>query len=287
MELSQIRNFIKVVESGKLTQAADELHISQPNLSTSIRLFEKELGVQLFDRSGRRLTLSKYGKILYPYASKALQFLGDGLEELRESTSVRNNEVSVSVLSGTMMLPRLLQTIHQKVPEAHISIIRQALNALPTNWDIALYSSVDKPVGANQVALMHQALCLMVPEDHPLSKASSVTLQDAAGESFITWPDSQMMGRIVRNFFLEARISPKIIIETDDGSLTTSLVHAGVGIAFAPERQNPPEGLHYLPITFPSCHRYIVAQCRTNRKIVRRVFKSITDINARDTIDKF
>ena len=285
MEISQIRNFVKIAETGQLTQAAKDMHISQPNMSSSIRSLESELGLLLFDRSGRNLTLNENGRQFYYYASHSLYFLEDGIEEMKKRRKVNSTNVTITVLAGTMILPYLLKRIYQAIPDTHISIINQGLEEHPALWDISLSASASAPNNTEQYALFHQSLALMVPETHVLAQRSSVSLQEIREESIITWPESLMMGKIIRQYFKHAEIDPHIVLETDDGTLTTRLVRAGIGVALAPARTPAPPQVCFIPISEPQCTRYIIAQSRSQRPIVKKVFECITSIPYHDFVN--
>lgn len=84
MELLQLRYFQKLAKSGHLTQTANELHISPPSLSNTIKRLEKELGVSLFDRSDKKkMRLTEQGEIFNHYISNALSSIKQGIRALK------------------------------------------------------------------------------------------------------------------------------------------------------------------------------------------------------------
>lgn len=84
MNLSQLYYFCKLAELQHYTQAAQELYITQPSLSGAISTLESELGVDLFQKRGRNVYLTKYGKEFYQYVSAALRELDKGIEVAKE-----------------------------------------------------------------------------------------------------------------------------------------------------------------------------------------------------------
>ena len=75
MDIRQLRHFVALVETGTAHAAADDQHISQPGLSSSIKRLENQLGVSLFVRRGRGLVLNAKGKDFYPHAKRTLEYL--------------------------------------------------------------------------------------------------------------------------------------------------------------------------------------------------------------------
>lgn len=124
MELHQLRYFQMVARLGHMTQAAEILHVAQPSLSRSIALLEQEIGVPLFDRTGRRIYLNQYGEILL----RRVEFLFNGLERARHEITDLHGEaqgrvvLSVSHSSSLYLLPLLLSSFREHYPEIHFQI---------------------------------------------------------------------------------------------------------------------------------------------------------------------
>ena len=118
MTLKQLQYFKKAAEAKNITQAADELFIAQPALSKSIIDLEKELGVALFDRNGKKVALNHNGEILYKYAQK-IQFTMTDLEnELLEYNKNKSAAVRISFRVASRLLPDILKTYYQLHPDA-------------------------------------------------------------------------------------------------------------------------------------------------------------------------
>src|ERR1700722_19343700 len=86
MELRHLRYFVTVVEEASFTRAATRLHVAQPGISAQIRQLERELGEELFDRSGRPLRLTQAGEAVLPYARDALA-AADGVRRMVDEMS--------------------------------------------------------------------------------------------------------------------------------------------------------------------------------------------------------
>ena len=95
MELHYLRYFEAVARHGHVTRAAHELHIAQPSLSKQIQALEAELGVALFDRVGRRVELTAAGRLLLPYARRALREVTDERAALRQWSSLEHGQIAI------------------------------------------------------------------------------------------------------------------------------------------------------------------------------------------------
>ena len=88
MELNQLKCFLEVARLEHITQAAEQLHITQPALSKVIARLEDDLGVKLFDREGKNIRLNEYGRVALRYAQRIMYTIGDLQAELEELSAV-------------------------------------------------------------------------------------------------------------------------------------------------------------------------------------------------------
>src|SRR5271154_6197916 len=108
----QIRYFAAAARHEHLGRAADELDLSQPALSRSIQKLEEELGVQLFDRTGRGVHLNAAGKILLRRVERASAEFDDAIRELAENSNAKRKTISLGYLStfSVRLIPELVKT---------------------------------------------------------------------------------------------------------------------------------------------------------------------------------
>ncbi|MFC3803403.1 LysR family transcriptional regulator [Cohnella sp. GCM10012308] len=123
MDLRQIRYFLTVAEEGQITSAAKKLHMEQPPLSRQMRLIEEELGVALFDRSGRRLRLTPAGERLRERSAGLLRQLEETVTEVRELDGGMRGVLSVgAVVSCTSLLPGPLRRFRERYPDVSFKL---------------------------------------------------------------------------------------------------------------------------------------------------------------------
>ena len=124
MDIKQLHYFVTIIEEGNITKAAARLHISQPPLSTQMRLLEEELGITLMERGARKITLTAAGHLLYSHAKNILSLTDTAQNELKQLAS-HGTEVlhlgTISTTSSIILDPRLM-TYHKKNPHVRIDI---------------------------------------------------------------------------------------------------------------------------------------------------------------------
>ncbi|MDG0794297.1 LysR family transcriptional regulator [Cohnella ginsengisoli] len=123
MDVRQLRYFLTVAEEGQITSAAKKLHMEQPPLSRQMRLIEEELGVALFDRSGKRLRLTPAGERLRDRAAGLLRQLEETVAEVRELDEGVSGVLSVgAVVSCTSLLPGPLGRFRERYPNVSFKL---------------------------------------------------------------------------------------------------------------------------------------------------------------------
>ena len=128
--LSSYRIFYAVANTGNISKAAKELYISQPAISKSIQKLEENIGVKLFDRSSRGVTLTPEGELLYTHVKSAFETLTLGEDKLRRSIALGVGNLSIGVSSTLckyILLPYLRDFI-KKYPHINISIACHSTN---------------------------------------------------------------------------------------------------------------------------------------------------------------
>src|ERR1700716_4352625 len=131
MEMHQLRYFVTVVREGTFTKAAERLFITQPSLSEQIRKLETELGSPLFQRLGRRLTLTDAGEALLPHAQKVLFEVEQARARVQEVRGLRRGRLSVGVLpsAAARLLPQFLADFQRQHPGVEVALREENLSA--------------------------------------------------------------------------------------------------------------------------------------------------------------
>ena len=119
--------FLMTAEKRSFTKAADALHITQQTLSTHIANLEQELGVDLFEKQGRNVVLTRQGKLYLDYVQKALKSLEEGRSALQRMQSELNLRIDIGFVSS--LQARMIRTAIS--PRLAISILENTAQPLP------------------------------------------------------------------------------------------------------------------------------------------------------------
>lgn len=266
MELLQLKYFKSVAEAGKLTAAAESLYISPPALSASISRLERELGVKLFDRTNKSISLNKQGEIFLYYVNHVLMTLESARLEVVQSLAREGEHLSIAATSSNIWLD-LISAFTLEYPQITISHSSVSLpqireGDLPVKYDFLLAAEGDVQNGSLQSAeLFDDQLAIMVHPGHPFASRNCVSLQEIINETVFAPVAEQSLRRMLDELLKMADITPKGFIECSY-MVRRTMVLAGRGISISTVRSSKAESdpyLKYIPIENPShCWKQIL-----------------------------
>lgn len=219
MEFLQLRYFVELAKREHLTQVAEMMYVSPSAISSSISRLEEELGVKLFDRVGRNIKLSQYGKEYFFYVQRALNELDAGKLKLQDMLGSSDNQVSLATTNPYVwnkpihdfchMYPDILFKHYffdsvssgTRLPDEPVDLIISAPEAFSDPaWDSEF--------------LFHDKIALAVPPGHPFTERDSISLIEAKDEWFVSLTDSSF-SRFCYNLCLQAGFEPKSRLSCD------------------------------------------------------------------------
>lgn len=267
MDFHSLIYFKKVAELQHITRAAEELHVAQPSLSRTIARLENELGVQLFERSGKNIFLNEYGRIVLGHTNRILQEIKDINREIADVSEGSDRTVSVSLYSASKLFPNLVMAFKREHPGIRLQIVQENLNKNPSEeCDITLYSTMQPDIRENSVTLFVEDIMLALPKSNPLSKRGSLNLSEVANEEFICLQRGKSLRTITDIYCKIAGFEPSVVLESDSPETVRELIRAGIGISFIPSitwQGMETKDLVLVPIEAPQCKRYINLSWRT------------------------
>ncbi|WP_018412166.1 LysR family transcriptional regulator [Methyloversatilis thermotolerans] len=261
MELRHLRYFLTVAQELHFTRAAEKLGIGQPPLSQQIKQLEHELGVTLFHRETRSVSLTEAGRAFMPHAQAVLREADQAVLAARRAARGEQGQIRIGFTSASSFnpsVPAIISGFRERYPEVEISLVEQATEALVNaleagQIDIAFVRPTQgQREGLVTRALPAERLWLALPKRHPLSGRSALRLIELANDMFVLYP--RLNGSLLYDSIIaacrNAGFSPRIAQEAPQMTSTVNLVAAGVGIAIVPEsmRQLHPEGVVYVEI---------------------------------------
>lgn len=237
--LKPLRAFCQTVRLGSVSRAAEALFVSQPAITLQLQALERELGVTLFERSGRRLTPSREGELLYEMALPLVESL-DGLDD-----SFRNRirgldagELNIAANSSTILylLPRIVENFRRQYPDVRLTL-HNAISADGTDLlrsdavDLAIGSMLDVPADLSYAPVYRFEPLLITPPEHPLASKPKPTLEDLSPYPLILPPKRQITYRLVDLVFQQNRVPYTVALEVGGWEVIKQYVAMGMGIS--------------------------------------------------------
>ncbi|MGO4731109.1 LysR family transcriptional regulator [Paenibacillus sp. 2KB_22] len=282
MELLQLRYFKTVARLEHMSQAAEELHISQPSLSKTIALLEKELGIKLFDRRGKNIQLNEYGKLFYKRVDESLVALENGKRELADLKNENHGEIKLMVLTASHLLPNLLTEFRKVHPYISFQLLQHSPHSIiRPDFDLCIGAHSFQFHECESTPLLTEEIFIAVPKSHDLGKEECIHLSKVANEGFISLRSGANLRELTDEFCRNAGFSPRIIFESDDPSMVRGLINAEQGVGFIPEVTwggSTGSSVNLLRISQPSCQRTITLSWKQTQYFSKplRLFKDFT-----------
>ena len=237
--MKPLRAFCQTARLGSVSRAAEALYVSQPAITLQLQALERDLGVRLFERTGRRLTPTREGQLLYELARPLVEGL-DGLDGLfREKIGgLDGGELHVAAGSSTILylLPKIVEAFRAQHPGVRLILHNVTgaggLDLLRTDAvDIAVGSMLDVPTDLGYAPVYRFDPMLIVPREHPLATRPELKLEDLSPFGLILPPKRLTTYRLVDLVFQQNRVPYTVALEVGGWEVIKQYVAMGLGIS--------------------------------------------------------
>lgn len=234
MELLQLRYFYESAKNENFSHTADKYVVSPSSVSISIKKLEKELGCDLFDRSGNKIKLNTNGHILQKALATALGDIDRAIETISASDSEQQGEIRLLVRSERKSILEYIYQFRQEHPNVVFHISHDFKTENTDVWDFIIDEQTSKYHRFVGTPIIKEPIRLAACADNPLCERT-LFMSDLKNEPFITMCSGSSLHRITNSCCRQAGFIPNIIIESDDPQYITSCLEMDFGLAFVPE----------------------------------------------------
>jgi DNA-binding transcriptional LysR family regulator len=285
LELRHIRYFLAVAETLNFRRAAERLHISQPPLSTQIRLLEEELGVQLFDRSAQGTFLTPAGVVFQQRSYQILASVDAAVDDARQAADAKIGNLRVGWTASADFISFLPQAISQfRTGHPRVSITLTEMSSFPQidavgegHLDIGIARKPEKPLSEifELDEIWRDRLVLAVGRDSRIATLQSVRIEDLRDETFVAYLSDSGIGinYVLKDMCRRRGFEPRIEQEASATSMILGLVAAGVGIGLVPSMLEVERirGVTFVPIDAEDavCSIYAISRRANPNPFVR------------------
>jgi LysR family transcriptional regulator, hydrogen peroxide-inducible genes activator len=256
MEIHQLRYFCAVARTGSFTKAALREGVAQPSLSQQILRLEQDLGSKLFDRLGRGVKLTEFGRALLPQATEILRQLNSArasMENLRLGVVGRLAIGCIPTITPYFLAPHLGKFV-QKYPEVELRLME---DITPNLVDLLQSGEIDvavvsPPVKSPDIVcsdLFREPVVVAVGKGHRLAHEASVSLPDLRDERLLLLKEGHCFRDNALTLCNRGGLQFLSIFETNQFSSILPLVSAGFGISLVPQMASQTaSGCNYLAL---------------------------------------
>lgn len=243
MDVQALQALISVAETGSFSRAAERLHLSQPAISKRIATLEEQVGIALFDRVGRHITLTQAGHALIPHARRVIQDLEDG----RRALSRVSKQVGGRMLLGTShhiglhRLPPVLHRYTKRYPSVDLDLRfmdSEAVCESVTRGSLEL-GVVTLPLHSlpnlEQRTVWTDQLCVAVAPDHPLVGIRGQQMSHLAKFPAVLPDNRTFTYHVIHDAFQSLGVQPRVRMTTNHLETLKMLASIGLGWTILPQ----------------------------------------------------
>ena len=263
MDIQKLKYFYTTAQLEHVTRSSEILHISQPSLTQSIQSLENELGVSLFERQGRRIVLTQFGKYLKERLDTLLPEFDNIPNEIEQLKSSVNKTIKLNILAASTFVINTIMSYKKKNPDV---IFDFEQNEQKYDCDIVITTNgLNSDNSKNYVkrCIREEKIYLAVPKNSIYASYNSIDLTMVKDESFIMLSNTRLFGVICNKFCSIAGFLPKILFESDSPNAVQNIISMGAGVAFWPEYswgKINNKNVALIAISYPVCQRDLIIE---------------------------
>jgi aminoethylphosphonate catabolism LysR family transcriptional regulator len=291
MRHTQLRSFHAVAQGGSFTAAAKVLGVSQPTVTTQVKSLEREFGVELFRRRGRRVELTESGSGLLDITRRLSADEKEAADYLNETRELKTGHLRVGAV-GPYHVTDMLAAFNARHPGLYVSVAvgnsRQTLaDLLDYRTDVAVLAHVDPDPRLVAIPYRRHKVVAFCPADHAFARRRSIRLRDLEGQPMIVREAGSTTRRAFDQALDRAGVRPRIVMEIGSRESIREAVAKGIGLGVVSEAEFIPDPrIRALPVADAEIYTYahvVHLQERQNARLVRAflaVLRGLLDVSS-------
>lgn len=242
IDINKIETFLRAAENSSLSEAAKQLHVSQPTASHQIKMLEQDLKVTLFVRTSTGLQLTEAGRLLLPWARRLLHDTND-LKDMMNSLQndiVGELRIACSTTAGKYILPQMAARFSLRYPGIKVKILacgpeHAAVKLLDDEAHLSVVSSENNDHSLEAQEFFQDKITLIVPSNHVWVKRNKIMPDEILDEKIILREETSGTRKVMLTQLAKFDISLddlNIFLELGNAEAIVHTVAAGYGISF-------------------------------------------------------
>lgn len=276
MRLTQLRSFYAVARAGSFTRAAEQLHVSQPTITTQVRFLEEHYDVELFHRRGRHVKLTELGEQLLQLAQPIFSLESDAIHLLSDAGELRSGHLRVAAV-GPHHVTKMLVDFNLKFPGIMVSVStgnsQDVLDRLiDYRADVGVLAQLVGDDRFLSVPFSRHPVVIFTPSTHRFARKRSIALAELEGERMILREEGSTTRKAFETALQKAGVKPEFVMEISSREVIRESVAQGIGLAAVSSVEYVPgPGLHMVQIRDAEIYTYAHVLCLAERRDMRIV----------------
>lgn len=238
MNIDHLEAFIYAVHFNSIHKAANALFLSQPTVTARVKTLERELDQQLFDRSGRGISLTEKGREFLPYAEQIVQTYEQAKKLLRKEPAQKECLIGANLVSSQYFLPAALPLWKKTFPDWRFTIVSASNDLLVEKLlrkelHIAFMKETVHDA-LEQLPLLDNSVRLVTLPEHAFVGRTDISVLELASEPMVFFECGAFDWNRVHKIFEAAQVKPRIEFQIGHLEVAKSLIKSGAGIGFLP-----------------------------------------------------
>jgi LysR family transcriptional activator of glutamate synthase operon len=239
MDINYFKEFVVLAQTGNFMEAADILYSSQSALSKHIKSMELELGVPLFDRTTRKVKISKYGQLLLPYARQITEIQDKYTALLKSNLETDRDVLNLGSIYGLAQyhITDVLVKFKKNRPQSTLNVMQASSRDLKEmlrqgKCELAFIRDIEDPEEEFvKIPYATDSLVAVLPIAHPLAKEKTIPLNKIKDENFLLEVPNTMPYRLSIKACELSGFEPKVTVTDIDREYLIDLVSEGMGVS--------------------------------------------------------
>lgn len=238
LRLAQLQTLDAVVRHGSFSRAARELHLTQPAVSMQVRQLERELGLPLLERVGKRAFPTRAGEILLGHAARAVRELETGVEVVQQLRGVVAGRIRLgtSASFSIYLLPSALRRFRARYPRTELVVVTGnapaiARSVVANELDVGIVSLPVRERELTVSSLYRDELVAIGPRGRAWPRGVRVRAADVAAEPLILFEQGATLRRLIDEWFHRGGAVPALPMELGNTEAIKKLVETGLGLS--------------------------------------------------------
>jgi DNA-binding transcriptional LysR family regulator len=241
LDIRHLQYFIEVSRFNSFTRAAEHLYISQPTISKMIKNLEADLGVELFERSRKQITLTDAGRVILAQAQVIDKAFNNLQTQLDDLLGLQKGHIRIGLppIMDADQFFRILGGFHDQYPNITFQLIENGAkkieeNILEDELDVGITVLPTKQEEFDYFFLLREEMKVVLPPSHALYEREEIQLNELKEESFIMFNKDFVLNDRITHACKEAGFLPKVISKSSQWDFIGKMITSNLGISILP-----------------------------------------------------